>query len=840
MIQVGHVRQERAERDAAGPARGHVQVADRARRSGQERRILDPSAQAGQGLAPVADQDVADRAGVVEVAAAVVHGRFRGEGGAEDRVAPLDRLDVDVEVADVRGLEGAPDDAAGIDQVPAGGHDRDAGDGARRKPWPRGADGLGRVIAIGVGREERLHDTAGSLTRDGDLADVADGRERRADDAVRELGGAPRGGGDGAEVALRIEGLDIGRRVRRRERVDLARGGEDRVLDRGAPLPCPGGDPDEVAAALELAAEDRGIVEGLHGHLADVAGGRDLAVLDAVAVQRPHIDRDRVDSAVERADLARHHAVTVGAAMHGHGDRPDRPRVHLRVVEGVLAVGVGRERDAGDPAVARGLLIEVGGLEPASKDAVTTLGAAERLDLADAAVVGVVGAAEDARAVGHGDARDGGDAVHRHDRDVDESIEPAVAGDRTDRAVAMLGRDQRVVDAGGAGPPAVDVADAPRAPGDEVGVDDPGVDDLAILTVRNAGHARDPAPRLELHPLEAVADVGAAVDLADVACGDDAHVLEAEVADAAEGGDGAHVAGGHDRDVLHAAVDDRDGPDVASPNIAQLDPAHADVDGPEVAAGHDRRAEDARVERKRADVGAGLDRDGLHEAGPRGDRPDAARAGEQAGEHVPRCRDRADRTLGLDQPLDAAGDALDVPDAAAGRDREFVLREPRDLVEDENVAHVAGCADVALEATDGRVDITHVARKAHRGAEEAERRADVTDVVLRPQVSGELALARLDVADRAGIGLGQERGGEGVGTHIADVSEVGLQAEQGGAVDEDVGKVSVAVLRGRVAREADRTRVGAGDVERVDEPVGAEGLLDVAGDAQGVDLPGDL
>ena len=96
---------------------------------------------------------------------------------------------------------------------------------------------------------------------------------------------------------------------------------------------------------------------------------------------------------------------------------------------------------------------------------------------------------------------------------------------------------------------------------------------------------------------------------------------------------------------------------------------------------------------------------------------------------------------------------------------------------------------------------------------------------------GELALARLDVADRAGVGLGQERGGEGVGTHIADVSEVGLQAEQGGAVDEDVGKVSVAVLRGRVAREADRTRVGAGDVERVDEPVGAEGLLDVAGDA---------
>ena len=406
----------------------------------------------------------------------------------------------------------------------------------------------------------------------------------------------------------------------------------------------------------------------------------------------------------------------------------------------------------------------------------------------------------------------------------------------------MLGRDQRVVDAGGAGPPAVDVADAPRAPRDEVGVDDPGVDDLAILTVRNAGHARDPAPRLELHPLEAVADVGAAVDLADVARGDDAHVLDAEVADAAEGGDGAHVAGGHDRDVLHAAVDDRDGPDVAGPNVAQLDPAHADVDGPEVAAGHDRRAEHAGVERERADVGAGLDRDGLQKARPRGDRADAARASEHRREDVASRGDVSDRPRRLEEPLDAAGDALDVPDTVAGRDGQFVLRHARDLVEDEDVADVAGGANVALEPTDGRVHTAYVTGEAHRRAEEAERRPDITDVVLRPQVPGELAHSRLDLADRALVCFGQERGGERVGAHLGDVAVVGPEAEERGAVHEHVGKASFAhdrfgyridveIVR-RIAREADRARVGSGDVESVCESVdAAKLLLDVTRDA---------
>ena len=200
----------------------------------------------------------------------------------------------------------------------------------------------------------------------------------------------------------------------------------------------------------------------------------------------------------------------------------------------------------------------------------------------------------------------------------------------------------------------------------------------------------------------------------------------------------------------------------------------------------------------------------------------------------------SDRSLCLDQPLDAAGNALDGADVTPGRDRQFILRQPRDRVENENVTHVAGRTDVALESADGRVHVADVARETHRGAEVSEWRPNVTDVILCPQVAGELALARLHVADRAGVGLRQEGGSERVGVDVRDVPEGCLQAEQGRPVDEHVGEAAVPIIFHRVAREANRAGVSARDVQRVGEPIGAELLLDVARDAQGADLPGDL
>ena len=267
LVEIEHDPLDRGVEDAADHARaarrGDGDIADSTGCASEELALPD-SGTRRKLVGRVGDRDRADAAHVVEVAEPVVDGGPRLERGADDTVTSLDRLDLRRDGADHGGGELRVHDPRGVEEVTACCDDPDAGDRAGRLSGV-GRRGVGIVVAVGVGLEDGVEDRRAALRSHGDLADVADGAERRTHDTVREFVGAVGVDRDLAEAPLRIK---VGRLV---VVEDPSRCGEDRVLDRVAALLAGHGDIAEVAPRLELAAADAGRVERLDRQRPDVA-----------------------------------------------------------------------------------------------------------------------------------------------------------------------------------------------------------------------------------------------------------------------------------------------------------------------------------------------------------------------------------------------------------------------------------------------------------------------------------------------------------------------------------------------------------------------------------------